>query len=301
MNRQPLPWAISAVSLLVAAVSVFAALRLGPEPSAGVAEVGAPSEEVQRLRRHVALLESEGLSLRAELDRLRRSLQARRTMEAQQAASGDDRLSPEEKRERLATALGRLRDIVPRLSSGGEAVFAEMRDVFLGMARAPMDDPTLFRKAYEEAADPLTKTILLPHLLARDREGSADLLKRELAENDDPQLRSAILERLRFSTDVAADPEAQRAYLSALEGGESPRARQAAVAALSAVPSPDVEQALLEVAGADPDPETREAAIRQLAENPRTRPQLLQALANEPDERLRKVGECTAALAPPVP
>ncbi|MGH7858720.1 MAG: hypothetical protein ACREQY_15450, partial [Candidatus Binatia bacterium] len=202
---------VTSLSLVVAAVSVVAALRPGRASVESGERDPQSSVEIARLRRQIVATESDAEALRAELDRLRTALQAKRTMEAQLAASGEDERSEEEKRQRVSSALSRLAEIVPRLSGGDEAAFTEMRDVFLTLARAPMEDPTLFRKAYEEARDPLTKTILLPHFLARDREGSADLLKQELQRSEDPQLRTAILERLRFSTNVAEDPEARAA------------------------------------------------------------------------------------------
>ncbi|MGH7822547.1 MAG: HEAT repeat domain-containing protein, partial [Candidatus Binatia bacterium] len=85
--------------------------------------------------------------------------------------------------------------------------------------------------------------------------------------------------------------------LSALETESAPRARLAAITALGQLGTAEAEQALLEAARGDSDSANREAAIRKLAENPDTRGRLGQMLSEEPNERLRTIGECTAKLA----
>lgn len=228
---------------------------------------------------------------------MRSFLEMKKTTDARARAAGEEQLSEDEKRAQVGQALGRLQDLARKLPATDEATYKELKDAFMTLARSSLDDPTPFRKAWEDARDPMTRTLLLPHLMMRDREGAPALLKEELRNADDPDYRATLLDNLRVMTNVSQDPEAQKIFYSSLGEDSPPRARRAAVEALAQVSSPEAQQVLLEVAVSESDEPTREAAIRHLAENPDTRSRILEMMAKEPDQRLRTIGECTAKLA----
>lgn len=300
MNESRIPWIITVAALVLATAAGIASFRAAPA-SRTVAPVES-SGEVGELRRALAAVESEAGALRTELDRLRMLLQMKQQSDAVLERSGLASLPESERRKRLSGAFGSLRDLAPRLENGDQAVYEQMREVFLTFAAAPPDEADAFRKAFEEAESPLTRTILLPHLLARDRAGAADLLKREIAQAEDPVYRARLLENLRHTAPPEGDPEATRIFLDVLGSGTdganaTARERRAAVTGLARLDSTEAEARLLEVAETDPDGDVRALALRHLARNPQTRDNVLEIVAGEPDDRLRTIGECTARLA----
>lgn len=298
MNSQRLAWAVATTGWIAAAVAISATFRVttsGQSPV--ISRAAGDAKEVGRLKKQVVTLENETGALRAELDRMRSFLEMKKTADARAQASGEEQLSDGEKRARVSWALGRLQDLARKLPATDEATYKELKDAFMTLARSSLEDPEPFRKAFDEAADPTTKSLLLPHLMARDREGAPALLKEELKRTEDPDYRATLLDNLRVMTNVNQDPEAQKLFFSSLDENSPPRARRTAVEALAQVSSPEAQQTLLEVAAGDSDEANREAAIRHLAENPDTRSRILEMMAKEPNARLRTIGECTAKLA----
>lgn len=298
MDRAVLPWTVAAVSALVAVVSLVKGRSGGAPAELPPVEAQCDANDLARLRRNVATAENENRFLRAEMDRMRAMLEQKKASDkVRKEWDGGVELTEEQRKEKLAVALQRLPELAQRLVTGEKEVYEGMREVVHSMLNAPMDDPTLFREAYDRNDDATVRRLVLPHIVARDPTNARAFLMQELRSAENPDLRTDILSNLRFATKVAEDAEAQQVLVSALEKESEPRARQAAVDILSTVAAPEVQEALLKAAGADPDEHTREVAIRTLAANPQTRERVLELTANVSDERLRTIGECTARLA----
>lgn len=300
MNRNAIPWLVAAVAVLV---SISSVVGFRSRLTSGGSSASAPDprdEEVARLRRRVASMESEAGMLRAELDRMTELLRMKRATQEHDAATGDDKVSDDERRVRLAKALTRLKDLAPQLRTvapGDTKVLEGLRDVFHDMLKAPLDDPTPFKKAYAEADDPLTKQMLVMHIVGRDPEGAKAFLLQEIARTQDPELKADLVAHLGLVKGGLEDPAAQKVFFSAIQPDQAPRARQAAVQALVQIASPQAQEALMQVASSEPDEATREEAIRALAKSPEMRSKLLELVGSDPSERVRTLGECTAKLA----
>lgn len=298
MNREAIAWSVAAVAGVVALVALASPLR-GLPTTPGSETPGVRSDdELRALRRRLLLMQSESGALRAELDRLRRLLEMKKAHEAHVADTGEANLGEGEKRERAAQALGRLEDLVAQLHQDPQQeVYEGLQKVLLDLFRSPIDDPAIFLEKYGATTDPVAKAMILPHLAARLGEGLSGFVTQELERTQDPGVREQLITQLGVHASPEQDATAKEIFLSALSGESSPRARLEAVVALSKVRTPEVDQALLDVAARDSDPAVREAVIRHLAGNPDTRSRVLELLAADPNEHLRKIGECSAALA----
>lgn len=299
MTRFPLPWIVTALSLLAGSAGVAFGLRsasVAEPPAAG--RVSCDPADLGRLQRQLVATENDAKALRGELDRMRVLVGMKKVADQKKAERGEDKLSDEQKRERLTKALADVKELMPRLASGEKEAYAGMREVIFALAGAPPDAAAQIRQAYEETQDPATRRLLLPHILSRDSVNGRAFLFDQLAQAKDPDLRADLLMDLEYVTDLPSDSEAQQTLLSAVTSADSsPRARQMAVEELAKARSPEADQALAGVAAGDYEPATREAAIRALAARPETRAQMLELAGKEPDERLRTIGECTARLS----
>ena len=293
------PWTISAVSVLLGTVAVVSSWTAPVgSPSSPAAQGTCEDGELRTARQRLVSMESEAVALRSELDRMRLLLAMREANEAADVASGEAALSDEQRMERLAGALERLTDLVPRLKENPDRETLETyRDALHAMFRSPMDDPSLFRTRYEAAEDLMEKKLILPHLAARLGPDLVPFLSRELERTEDPGYRASLLAELRVHSKPEEDPVAREILLQALASEQDPQAKRYAIEALGEIPSPEVQGALLDVAANGGDAAVREAAIRRLAEVPGSRDQLLSALSADPDPRLRTITECAVTLA----
>lgn len=292
-----LPWAIAAVSLLLAASAWFRSETVSDSTAQSPV---ADSTELKTLRLALETSKAENGALRQELDRLvgrSQREEPRPAAGAESNAPGGTPKAPTLPPERLAEISSRLQESLTRAANGDPASAREAAMTLMQVLQNGKAGFSALRDAYLATADPRARMMMLPTMIFGGGEDAREFIVEQVKVESDPELqRSLLAQAAGFATPQYA-PALKDTFLQAAASPDvDATTRAAALRGLRYAKGDDVQETLL-AATSDPSEEIRLAAIENLATRPAMRESLRDAIGRDPSSRVREIGQCRLLIA----
>ncbi len=291
------PWAIAAVSLMLAAGTWFRWQTAAD--STPKTETAEPTE-LKTLRLALETSKAENAALRHELDRL----VGRGRGDAQPASAGTASPAPGGAApgsslppEQLATLSSKLQESLSRAANGDQASAREAAIALMQVLKGGKDAFPALRDAYLATTDPRARLMMLPSMIFGGGEEARELIIDQVKTETDPDLRrTLLLQAAGFATPQYA-PALKDTFLQTVTASDTDATtRAAAIRGLRYARGQEVQEALL-AAAADPSDDIRLAAMENLASRPAMRESLRDAIGRETSSRVREIGQCRLLIA----